>query len=135
MKDTRIEDFRTLKSLMKEYEDRFIVKTDLEGRYELWALKDVVIEGRKRKEVFFASAIIQGSYVGFYFMPVYVDEEVKSFFPPSLLKLLKGKSCFHIRGLDERLETDLKAALERGALLYESRGWTEARGKEDGHGS
>ena len=135
MKDTRIEDFGKLRGLMKKYEDRFTVKTDLEGRYELWAIKDVIIEGRKRKEVFFASAIIQSSYVGFYYMPVYVDEEIRALFSPALLKLLKGKSCFHIRGLDEILEADVGNALKRGAAIYEQRGWTEARKKEDGHGA
>lgn len=135
MKDTRIEDFRKIRELMRKYEDRFTPKTDIEGRYELYTVKELVIEGRKRKEVYFAAAIIQSSYVGFYFMPVYVDEEVKAFFSPGLLKLLKGKSCFHIRGLDASLEADVRDALDRGAALYAERGWTEVRKKEDGHGA
>jgi len=44
----------------------------------VWFVKDLVIAGRKCKEVFFAGLIIQKSYVGFYFMPVYTDAEAMS---------------------------------------------------------
>ena len=81
------------------------------------------IAGRKRKQVSFASIIIQSSYVGLYYMPVYTDTDLTEVFGPELLKLLKGKSCFHIRKLDERLEGQIKDALEIGYQLYKKRGW------------
>ena len=37
-------------------------------------------------------------------MPVYVDTGLKDVFGQDLLKLLKGKSCFHIKTLDASLE-------------------------------
>jgi len=39
---------------------------------------------------------------------------VKDVFRPELLKLLKGKSCFHIKQLDANLEKQIKEALEKG---------------------
>jgi hypothetical protein len=98
-------------------------KFDLEGKYDLWSFKDVKVAGRNRKEVFFASIIIQSSYVGFYYMPLYTDTSLKDVFEPELLFLLKGKSCFHIRILDEKLEGQIKKALKIGFALYKKRGW------------
>lgn len=117
--------FKEIRRLIGSYEGHFTAKMDFEGRYELWAVKDLVIEGRKRKEVFFASAIIQSTYVGFYFMPVYIEGDIKALFGERLLKLLKGKSCFHIKTLDSELEKQISDALEKGFDLYRQRGWTE----------
>lgn len=123
MQDNLIEIYQRLKGMMKKYEESMTATFDLDSRYELWSLKDLVIEGRKRKEVFFAGLIIQRGYVGFYFMPVYADNDIKSLFKPELLKLLKGKSCFHIKKLDEALEKQIEEALETGYQLYKERGW------------
>ena len=92
-------------------------------RYDLWSFKDLEIAGRKRKEVYFAGLIIQSSYVGFYYMPIYTDVSLKDVFKPELLKLLKGKSCFHVKKLDKELESQIAFALEKGYKLYKKRGW------------
>jgi hypothetical protein len=98
-------------------------KFDLDSKYDLWSFKDVEIAGRKRKEVYFAGLIIQSSYVGFYYMPIYTETKLKEVFEPELLSLLKGKSCFHIKKLDANLERQIKNALKTGYELYEKRGW------------
>jgi hypothetical protein len=92
---------------------------------QLWSERPVVIEGRERKEVYFAGLIGQKGYVGFYFMPVYTHADRKSLFAPELLALLKGKSCFHVKRLDAELEGHVRAALNRGFELYRERGWVE----------
>jgi len=118
-----IEIFKRIKSMMKTYEGELTAKIDLDSRYDLWSVKDLIIAGRKRKEVSFASIIIQSGYVGFYYMPVYTDEELKEIMSPDLLKLRKGKACFHIKKLDEALEKDIKEALALGYDLYRELGW------------
>lgn len=115
--------FKKLKKLLKNYEPPFKPKFDLDSKYDLWSFTDVEIAGRKRKEVYFAGLIIQSSYVGFYFMPVYVDTNMKDVFQPELLKLLKGKSCFHIKELTPKLEKQIEQALKKGFQLYKKRGW------------
>jgi hypothetical protein len=40
-----------------------------------------------------------------------------------LLKLLKGKTCFHLKQLDDGLRRDIEAALEVGTKSYKDRGW------------
>ena len=115
--------FSELKSLLQAYAPPLTPKIDTEGSFDLWSQKDLVIEGRKRKEVYFAGLIIQKSYVGFYFMPVYVDTEMRAFFPPELLRHLKGKSCFHIKTLTPELREQIRAVLQSGFALYQQRGW------------
>jgi len=115
--------FRKIKKMMKKYEKPLVPKWDLDSKYDLWSIKDLEIDGRKRKEVYFTGLIIQSNYVGFYFMPVYTDTKLKDFFDPELLSLLKGKSCFHIKTLSPKLEKQIEKALKSGYSLYKKRGW------------
>lgn len=115
--------FDRLKKMLKKHEGQLKPKFDLESKYDLWSFKDLEIAGRKRKEVNFASLIIQSNYVGLYYMPIYTDTELKDVFKPELLSLLKGKSCFHIKKLDKDLESQIKDALDIGYKLYKKRGW------------
>lgn len=119
-----IEIYKRLKALLKKYENPMVPKIDLDSKYDLWSTKNIIVEGKKKKEVWFAGLIIQSSYVGFYFMPIYAEpEKMKEVFSPELLKLLKGKSCFHIKKLDEELEKHIEDALEKGYALYKERDW------------
>jgi hypothetical protein len=123
MQEELVHIYQRLKKILKEYEDPLKPKFDLDSKYDLWSFKELKIAGRKRKEVFFASLIIQSSYVGFYYMPIYIDTDLKDVFDPELLSLLKGKSCFHIKKIDEKLEKQIKKALDIGFKLYKKRGW------------
>ena len=115
--------FQSLKDLLTAYAPPFVPKVDDVGRYDLCSVKDLVIEGRKRKEVYFARVIIQKGYVGFYFMPVYADTDLKTVFAPELLALLKGKSCFHIKKLTPELLDQIESALQIGFEAYQAREW------------
>jgi hypothetical protein len=115
--------FDTLRDQLQSYQPPLVNRADDDSHFDLWSVKDLVIEGRKRKDVFFAGVTIQKNFVGFYFMPVYVDTEIKNLFAPELLKLLKGKSCFHIKKLDEQLLGQINQALSEGFELYKQRGW------------
>ena len=121
--DERKEIFDQIKILMKKYEPPFNARSDFESRYELWSEKEIEIAGRKRKEVYFGGLIIQSTYVGFYFMPIYTETSLKEVFGAELLATLKGKSCFHIKRLDKKLLSQIKKALQIGFKLYKKRGW------------
>lgn len=123
MTQDRKEIFDQIKKLMKKYEPPLVARNDFESRYELWSEKEIEIDARKRKEIYFGGLIIQSSYVGFYFMPVYTDTSLKEIFEPELLSTLKGKSCFHIKKLDKKLLSQIKKSLEAGFKLYKKRGW------------
>lgn len=118
-----VKTFKQLKKLLKKYESSLKPKFDLDSKYDLWSFKELEIDGRKRSEVYFAGLIIQSSYVGFYFMPIYVKTDIKTVFESELLATLKGKSCFHIKELTPELKSQIESALKIGYTLYEKRGW------------
>ena len=115
--------FESLKALLAAYAPPLVAKMDDASHYDLWSVKDLVIEGRKRREVYFAGLIIQKGYVGFYYMPVYAQTELKDVFAPELLKLLKGKSCFYVKRLTPELLGQIEFALKIGYEAYQARGW------------
>jgi hypothetical protein len=94
-----------------------------EGKVVLISKRAVEIFGRKRDELWFASALVQKGYVGFYYMPVYGDSEVKKMIPPQLLKCLKGKACFHIKKYDPELLSQIQEALKTGYDCWRKREW------------
>lgn len=124
MKTDFVEIFQTVRASLQPYATLgFSNRTNSEATYDLWSDKNILIEGRQRNEVFFASVEIHKGHVGFYFMPVYAEPDMKSIFDDNLLKLLKGKSCFHIKKLDDLLMGQIEDALAEGFRLYKERGW------------
>lgn len=115
-----VELYNTLKPLLKVYEKKWMApKIDLDSRYDLLSKKKwVIMNGKIRDEVRFAALIIQSTYVGFYFMPIYTDPHKSPLFGKELLATLKWKSCFHIKKLDDTLIKQIKDALENGYKIY-----------------
>jgi len=112
-----------IQALLEKYTPPLEVRTDAKGGYHLWSVKNIVVAGRKRKEMYFAGVVPQKGYIGFHYMPVYTNPEQKSTFRPELLSLLKGKSCFHVRRLEPAVKKQIKDALAFGFRLYKQRGW------------
>lgn len=116
--------FEAIKKMMLPYEKgnlKMIGGTG--GMLCLVSQKPVVIDGRKKDELWFAAILVQKGYVGFYYMPVYTAPDMKKVFKPELLKCLKGKSCFHIKKQDPVIMTQIKESLKIGYAMYKERGW------------
>src|SRR5208337_1501014 len=79
--------------------------------------------GGKPVHVPLAAVILQKGYVGLYLMCVYMSNEAQKKLSANLMRLLKGKSCFHVKKLDDGLRQDIEAALELGTQVYKERGW------------
>lgn len=116
--------FEAIKKLMAPYEKKHLHLVDEKGgQVALISDKEVVIAGRKRDQLWFVSALIQKGYVGFYYMPVYMNEPLRRLLPPDLLKCLKGKACFHIKKNDPVLMRQIEAALKTGYDDFAKKGW------------
>jgi hypothetical protein len=118
--------FDRLETSLRRYVPPFVARTGgVKGKRDcqLWSEKAIEVAGRKRDEVYFAGLIVQKGYVGFYFMPVYTHAEQTAVFAPELLALLKGKSCFHVKRVDDALVGHVEAALATGFDLFRERGW------------
>jgi len=115
--------FEAIKKLLLPYEKGTMKLISSAGQVVLISKKPVEILGRKRDELWFASALVQKGYVGFYYMPVYGDPKVKELIKPELLKCLKGKACFRVKKYDKEILSQIKDALKFGYGLWQKRGW------------
>lgn len=115
--------FTEMKALLAKHAPPFEVRTDEWGGYHLWKTKPMVVHGRKRKEIYFAGVIPRKDYVGFYYMPIYAEVQVKEMFKPELLSLLKGRSCFHLKNQDAVVMKQIKQAVADGVKIYKREGW------------
>src|SRR5208283_728928 len=103
---------------MKRYNPPLVARANDASHYDLWSTKDVEIAGKKRDGLYFAGLIIQSKYVGFYYMPVYVDTGVKKVLKKELLAMLKGKACFHVKKWDKTVAGQVQEALDLGYKCY-----------------
>ena len=115
--------FNAIKKMLLPYEKGSIkVRGGSGGQIVLVSDKPVEIAGKKRDELWFAGALVQRGYVGFYFMPVQDASAKKELFKPELLKCLKGKGCFHIKKMDQEIFKQMEEALAKGYRSYKDRG-------------
>lgn len=57
-------------------------------------------------------------------MPVYADsEKMRKVFSKELLSMIQGKSCFHLKKMDDQLLKDIRYALSEGYKEYQQKGW------------
>ena len=114
-----------LKAILSKYCPPLTAKVDTAGRYELYSTKDLVIDGRKRSELYFAGAMIQKSFVGFYFMPIYSNPDFVEALDPELKKCIKGKACFNIKSADKRLLKQIEKMTRDGFKMYKQNKWID----------
>ncbi|HEY4336318.1 MAG TPA: hypothetical protein VGM89_10480 [Puia sp.] len=116
--------FNTIARLLKaQAGGELKIKGGKDGQIVLGRFKPIVIDGRKKEELWLASALIQKGYVGFYYMPVYMNDGVRRKLDAGLLKCLKGKACFHIKKEDPVLFDQIEKALRLGVEDYQTKGW------------
>jgi len=118
--------FDQLREILSRHAKQFTVR---EGHvkdkrdYHLILQKPLIIDGRRKDELWFASIIQQKHNVGFYFMPIYCSPEVNNQISRALLDHLDGKCCFHMTELTPQLKKDIEASLKVGLAAYKEKGW------------
>lgn len=124
MKTDLIEIFQTIRASMQPFETLgFNSRINSDTEYDLWSDKNVMLLGKQRNEIYFAGLKIMTSSVTLHFMLIYTNPEVKELLHPDLLKLLKGKSCFHFKKLDEVMMEHVSHALDVGYKTYKQNEW------------
>jgi hypothetical protein len=120
-----LEIFEAIKKMMLPYDKKrhMVLHAATGGQANLVSHKPVEIDGRKRNELWFVSALVQKGYVGFYYTPVYMQGELKKHFSEDFVKSLKGKACFHIKKNDPVIMADIRKAIKVGYEAFIERGW------------
>jgi hypothetical protein len=111
------------RALLKPFEEHFTLRGEGGMNCGLYSVREIQAHGKIYCEMFFAGVRMNKGAVGFYFMPIYTHEQEFNDLSPSLRKLLKGKSCFHLKKLDDETESELTALLKKGHEVYKKAGW------------
>ena len=115
--------FDAIVQLLKPYEKgNLLLRGGKGGQAALVSEKKVVIDGREKNEIWFAAALVQKGYVGFYLTPAY-DAAFQPLVHPDLLRCLKGKTCFHIKKFDKDMSAHIAKALKAGHKEFKQKGW------------
>jgi len=70
MKTDLIEIFQTIRAALQPYTTLgFTCRINSEEKYDLWSDKNIVVDGEKRTETFFASLVIEDGHVTFSLLP------------------------------------------------------------------
>jgi hypothetical protein len=110
----------TLRQLLLEKTPPLKVKQNSEKGLELAGTKEAMQGKQKVDGFYFASIVPKPKDVRLYFFPIYTDPQEFSL-SPELRKMLKGKSCFHIKKLDENIIAEIKDMIEKGVKIYQDK--------------
>ncbi|MFK7971444.1 MAG: hypothetical protein AB8F95_13830 [Bacteroidia bacterium] len=111
-----------LVNILKEHVGPLKITSDTNEKFEMSGTIEVM-QGKKKVEGhYFSTVIPKPKDVRFYFFPTYTHKEQIGALPEDLQKALKGKSCFHIKKMDDEFETNLKALVKKSVELYQADG-------------
>lgn len=110
-----------LRSSLKELGAPLQVRKESENGIEVAGTKRVMQGKQEVDGFYFASTVRKPKDIRLYFFPIYTDPDLYEL-SEGLKKMLKGKSCFHIKQLDDDLKAELRDMLERGKKRYEEKG-------------
>ncbi|MEZ5031850.1 MAG: hypothetical protein R2787_10655 [Saprospiraceae bacterium] len=81
------------------------------------------MQGKQKVDgIYFASIVPKPKDVRLYFFPIYTHASQFTGISASLRKCLKGKSCFHIKALDDEMTRDIQDMVQTGVRLYQEDG-------------
>jgi len=123
--ETRKLIFDKLKKNLEKCTPPMVVnKNAKDDSYELIGNKPVPYGSTKKivPGMYFVSIAHRNDSVVFYFFPCYMNTKILEV-APTLIKCLKGKTCFHFKKEEEVNEKELQALLKKGMEAWEKEGY------------
>lgn len=114
-----------LVSILKEHLSVLKVTIDTDEKFEVTGTIEAMQGKKKVDGIYFSSVVPKPKDVRFYFFPTYTHKEQLGKLPENLQKALKGKSCFHVKKMDEAFEKNLRDLVSRSIKLYQNDGLLE----------
>ncbi len=86
------------------------------------------MQGKQKVDGFyFASIVPKPKDVRLYFFPLYTHaDQFKSKLSAPLAKMLKGKTCFHLKNLDPEVQKEIQEMIDNGIKSYQKDGLLKA---------
>ena len=123
--ESRTEIFETIKASLKKQIPPMVISKDTKDVFEIMGNKPVPY-GYKKEIVpgmYFSSVVARKDMVSFYFFPIYYHIDEFKTLVPTLLKCLKGKTCFNFKKTDQVNTKELNALLNKGAKAWKENGY------------
>lgn len=125
MKTEIVEIRETLKGKLEEFLGTLKVRVDKPTNFEVNGTIEAP-QGKKMVQgIYFSSIVPKDKDVRFYFYPAYTHPKEFEGISDRLKKFKKGKSCFHVKYLDEELEKEINQMISKAIDLYRKEGWLE----------
>jgi hypothetical protein len=117
--------FDILKAALEKQSPPMVVCKDKEGVFELMGNKPVPYGSKKIivPGIYFSSAVARKDMVSFYFFPLYFHENEYRDIIPTMMKCLKGKTCFNFKKSEQINEKELNAMLKKGVQAWKKSGY------------
>ena len=110
---------QTLMDMLKSHTPPLKVRFDTDDKFEVAGTKERMQGKQLVDGYYFGSIVPKPKDVRLYFFPIYTHVDAFADISEPLRKCLKGKSCFHIKKMDEGLENDIRAMIKKGVELYQ----------------
>lgn len=95
------------------------VRKDNEQVFEVAGTKPAMQGKQKVDGYYFASVVPKPKDIRLYFFPIYTHTDAFEL-SEDLKKLLKGKSCFHLKNVNEKVLEEIEEMIKKGIHLYEA---------------
>ena len=109
-------------SILKNHIGDLKITADTPEKFEVSGTVETMQGKKKVDGIYFSTVVPKPKDVRFYFFPTYTHKDKLSEMPEHLKKCLKGKSCFHIKKMDEELESSIKNLVSEAIVLYKKDG-------------
>ena len=113
-----------LRTALQKCSPPMVVARQSENGMELMGNKPVPYGYAKKivPGMYFSSFVVRRDMVSFYFFPMYMAEGFKELIP-SMIKTLKGKTCFNFKRPEQVNEKELAALLKKGVVAWKKQGY------------
>lgn len=112
-----------LKESLKAHQPTLKITVDKPTQLEVTGTVPIMQGKQKVDGIYFGSVIPKPKDIRLYFFPMYTHRD-KLFddLSPELRKSLKGKSCFHIKDITPKMQTEIKEMIRKSVVLYQNDG-------------
>jgi len=109
-----------LKETYKKHTPPLQVRKDNENVFEVAGTKEAMQGKQKVDGYYFGSVVPKPKDIRLYYFPIYTHATSFENIPEVLRKCLKGKSCFHIKKLDDETKQAIDDMISKGVELYKA---------------
>ncbi len=107
-----------LKGIFKNHVPPLQIRKDNENVLEASGTKETMQGKQKVDGFYFGSVVPKPKDIRLYYFPIYTHPDEFQWISDDLRRCLKGKSCFHIKAMNESLEHEIRKMIDKGVQIY-----------------